>query len=155
MATEPDSRPWERLEQLAATGNSAQIEEYLRSLPAGEAVRAISRLSAENQKKTLMALAPADAAELLQESPQAQAAELIELLPPQSAAAIMAEMASHEKADLITTISAQEAEAILKEMGPEEAREARTLASYPRDEAGGLMITEFLSYRETALSGDV
>jgi magnesium transporter len=46
-------------------------------------------------------------------------------------------------------------QAILSEMAPDEAAEARRLASYSHDEAGGLMITEYLAYPESYTAGDV
>lgn len=48
----------------------------------------------------------------------------------------------------------QEAEAILAEMTPESAADARELIRYSRDMAGGLMVTEYLAFPETALVRD-
>src|SRR5688572_11530306 len=140
-----DLRPWDSLVEIAQSGDAQQLGAFIDSLPAAEAVRAISRLDSEDQSKVLTAMGPQRAAVLIEESPTPQAAELIEQLKPQEAAAIISELPSDEQADLITSLSAVDAEAILSEMGPDEAAEARKLASYAPDEAGGLMITEFLS----------
>lgn len=40
-------------------------------------------------------------------------------------------------------------------MDPEEARDARQLLSYSPDTAGGIMVTEFISYPEHAISDDL
>jgi len=155
MSNEPDPRPWDSLLEIARTGNAEQLEQFVDSLPAGEAARAMSRLDAEEQNKILTTLEPKQAAALIEECPPAQAAELIERLAPQDAAAILSKLPSDEQADLITTLSESEAEAILLEMGPEDAAEARKLASYRPDEAGGLMATEFLAVPETLTAGEV
>ena len=148
MSTESDPRPWEAIEQLAAGNNTAQLQAFIDSLAAGEAVRALTRLSGDVQRRVLMMLPAKRAAELLTETPHAEATVMMEHLPPEDAAAILAEMPSDEQADMITGLRAQEAESILHEMPAEEAAEARALASYASDEAGGLMITEYLAFRK-------
>ena len=155
MTTEPDPRPWDSLIDIAKKGDAQELGQYIESLPAAEAVRAISRLDGDEQSKVLTTIGPEKAAELIEECPQPQAAELIEQLQPRDAAAILSEMASDEKADMITSLSAAEAEAILQEMGTEEAEEARQLARYATEEAGGLMVTEFLSFPESFTAGHV
>jgi magnesium transporter len=55
-------------------------------------------------------------------------------------------MASDEKVDLLQEIEEPEAQAILEEMEEQEADELRNLIEFPPDVAGGLMMTEFLSY---------
>lgn len=155
MADEVDRKPWESLEQLAQSGDAAQLGQFIDSLPAGEAARAISRLDAEEQNKVLSTLAPEHAADLIEDLPQAQAADLIEQLQPQQAAAIITELPSDQQADLITTLNESDRDAILSEMGPDEAEAVKELAQYPADEAGGLMITEFLQFSESARVADV
>ena len=155
MSTESDPRPWEAIEQLAAGNNTAQLQAFIDSLPAGEAVRALTRLSGDVQRRVLMMLPAKRAAELLTETPHAEATVMMEQLPPEDAAAILAEMPSDEQADMITGLRAQEAESILHEMPAEEAAEARALASYASDEAGGLMITEYLAFPEMKTVGAV
>lgn len=155
MTTESDPRPWEAVEQLANAGDARQLQQFIDSLPPGESVRALTRLDTEAQRKVLIMLPPRRSAELLTEVPDVEATEMLEHLPPEDAAAILAEMPSDEQADLITGLSAEEAESILHEMSAEDAAEARTLASYKPDEAGGLMITEYLAYPELKTVGAV
>jgi magnesium transporter len=61
-------------------------------------------------------------------------------------------MAEVQAADLIEELPP--GEAILAAMDPHEARTARTLASYSPDVAGGLVITEFLTFPHATV-GDV
>ncbi|MCI0630894.1 MAG: magnesium transporter [Phycisphaerales bacterium] len=155
MPDQADPRPWEHLEHFAQSGDASGLQRYLSSLSSGEAARAVSRLDAQQQSRILTLLDPEQAAALIEECPQAEARELIEQLPPQEAAAILAEMPSDEQADLITALDPQDAEAILQEMGVDDAADARKLASYQSDEAGGLMVTEYLAFPETLPAGEV
>ncbi|MHC5007409.1 MAG: magnesium transporter [Planctomycetota bacterium] len=155
MADETETRPWEELEQIAATGTAEELEEFFEGLHPGEASRALAQLPGEDQTRVLTTLEPEDAADLIEDIPDAQALDLIEHIEPPEAAAIVSEMASNEQADLISALGVADAEAVLAEMDPEEASEAVRLAAYPPDTAGGLMVTEFLSYPHTTTVQDV
>lgn len=153
--SDEQARPWEELQQIVDAGDAQQLEEFIDNLPAGEAARAMSRMPEEDQARVLTSLGPEDAAELIQDFPEAQAADIIEQLPPAEAAEIINEMPSDGQADLLSALDDDDAEAVLAQMDPEEAHDARRLSSYPPDVAGGLMVTEFLSYPHTARVGDV
>ena len=148
-------RPWEELQEIIAGGDPEALEAFFKSLPAGEIARAISRLEDEDQTQLMQLLSPETAAELIEEVPDIQAAELIERLPPDEAAAIFHELESDHQADLLGDLSRGDAEAILAAMDPEEASQARQLAGYDPDTAGGLMITEFLQYADGQTVDDV
>jgi magnesium transporter len=150
-----DPRPWETMLEFAARGDAQAMEQFVSDLPVSEAARALSRLDAGDQRRVLSLLAPDRAAEIVAQSPQPQARELIQHLAPGDAAAILGEMPSAQKVDVIAGIDQHTVQAILREMAPEEAAEARRLARYEPDEAGGLMITEYLSYPEGYTAGHV
>lgn len=149
-----ETDPWDRLRELADASDSRGLETYFEALEPSEAVRAILRLDSDYQEKVLTNLAPADAADLIEDMPDEQAADIIENLEPEDAAEIVLEMQSDEQADLIADLDDEDAEAILQEMAPEEASEARNLASYADDVAGGLMITEYFSFEESVSVGE-
>lgn len=132
------------LEQVIAEKDPKAILEYLESLPWGDRIIAISRLGPDSQENLLLALTPTDAAELVEALPDETAVDLIERLPPDQAADIVEEMPSDQRADLVSSM--EEPEEILNRMDPEDAADTRALSSYQPDVAGGLMITEFLSY---------
>ncbi len=121
----------------------------------GDAARAFGRLDESERSRVLSAMPPEEAADVIEEMPESQAAEIIENLPPAEAAAIVSRMASDEQADVIRALGEQDAEAVLSKMNPQAAREARQLASYPPDTAGGVMVTEFLAYPHTTPVRDV
>jgi magnesium transporter len=99
---------------------------------------------------------PADAASgLLARIPDFQAADLVEEMAVPEAAAALQALPRAEQADILSDLARSDAEAILSAMEPEQAQEARALAVYPPDQAGGLMETEFLSYPKSCTAGDV
>ena len=148
MEQERIEYPWELLRQLLENADARPIEEFLDGLQWSERARAISRLSSEDQERLLTTLAPRDAADIVENLHEGQAADLIELLSPQEAATIVEELASDQQADLLGQMEHTSAEAILAQMDPGEAAEARTLREYKPNSAGGLMITEFVSFTE-------
>ncbi len=154
MANETETYPWERMRSLADSGDGASLETYLSSLEPREAVRAILRLEPDAQAKVLTTLSPAEAADLIEDVPDEQAADIIENMQPKDAAEIVNEMMSDEQADLLAELKEDNAQAILEEMEVEEAEEARELARYADDVAGGLMITEFFKFHEGVTAGE-
>ncbi len=148
-------RPWEKLHSLIDVGDAAVLLDFIDSMSPTETARAISRLNAENQGRLFELLSPEDAAEVIEDISDAQAADLIEELPPQQAAAILEELDSDHLVDLLGEMDEEDAAAILENMSPDEALEARQFLAYPADTAGGLMISEYLSYPAELTIGEV
>lgn len=152
----PDSqRPWEELELLVEESDTEQIESFLDTLLADETARAVTRLSEDAQDWLLSAISPESAADVVEQIPEVHAVDLIERLEPEAAAAIVHELPSDVQADLLGEMEPERAEAIYEVMAPAEAEEIRTLAQYEDDVAGGLMVTEFLVYPQTATVANV
>jgi magnesium transporter len=139
-------RPWENIQALIDAGDAVALFAYIDQMSPTETARAISRLSADNQGRLFQLLTPSDAAEIIEDISDAQAADLIEELPPEQAAAILEELDSDHLVDLLGEMDAEDAEAILEQMNPDDAHEARQFMAYPADTAGGLMISEYLSF---------
>ena len=146
---------WDQLHHLIAAGDIHATRKFLNELESDEILRVFSRLDKDDQQLLLSTLTPVEAAEIILEVPDEQAADLVELLPTKDAASILEEMESHEQADIVGDLAESDAEAILAEMDPAEAAEVRTLATYPDDEAGGLMVTEYVSFKEYAQVDEV
>jgi magnesium transporter len=150
--------PWELLEEMIDSGNAEALSTFLQLLAPEDTTYTISRLSEDRQTRMLSMLASVNAdfaADLMNHFSDEQAADMIEELEPVAAAAIVEEMDSDEKADLLSELDHEDAEAILVRMTPEEADEARALLKYGEDTAGGLMITEYLAYRDDQDVDDV
>ncbi len=145
----------ERLRQLLVESNAEGLEALLDGLSSGETVRSVSRLSAEDQVRLVTLLEPKNAADLVEQIPDAQAVDLIGQLTPQAAAAIVDHMPSDQQADLIGDLSRENAEAIVAAMQPDEARDVRLLGAYSDDVAGGLMVTEYLAFPRDSTVADL
>lgn len=144
-ATETTLKKLERLLQLEAT---EELISFIDGLNSHEIVYVMSHLNREDQTQLLTRLTPENAASLMEELPEQQAAEIVEDMRAADAAAILNEMPSDEQTDILWELESDEAEAILSLMDPEEAADVRRLIDFDPDTAGGLMVTEFLSFRE-------
>jgi magnesium transporter len=140
------AKPWETIEILILGDRAADLVEFLDQLSPSETARAISRLTPELQARLLKLLSPEEAAEVIEDIIEVQAAEMIEELPPDEAAAILEELDSDHVVDLLGEMDQENVTAIIDQMKPEDAREARQFLKYPEDTAGGIMISEVLSY---------
>jgi len=149
------NRPWEKLLDLLKTSNSDDVKTYIDSLKSEEVVRSMGRISNEDQRLLLSLLTPEDAADVMEDIPNAQAVSIIESMAAKDAAAIFNEMESDDQADILTELDPDDAEAIINIMEPEEAEDVKKLIQYDPDCAGGLMITEFLTFEENKTIDEV
>lgn len=155
MPDHPIRRSYDPLQAAIDAQDSQAISDFLSSTAPADARRSISQLSAADQAKLLESLTYEAAAGVVEDLPESQAAQMIERLSAVKAAAIVSELPSDEQADLISRLPEIEASAILDAMPAAYARGARKLLSYPSDSAGGLMVTEMLTYRDDQTVGDV
>ena len=139
-------QPWEVISELLQREELQALDRYLQTLPSSETVRAVFRLTPDEQEKLLTLLPPESAADLIDDVPDAQAAELLDNLEPGEAASIVNELDSDEAADVLAEMDREDVEEILSLMDADEAAEARQLIDFDPDSAGGLMMKEFLSY---------
>ena len=155
MTDNPTRRSYDPLQAAIDAQDSQAISDFLSSTAPADARRSISQLSAADQARLLESLTYEAAAGVVEDLPESQAAQMIERLSAVKAAAIVSELPSDEQADLISRLPEIEASAILDAMPAAYARGARKLLSYPSDSAGGLMVTEMLTYRDDQAVGDV
>lgn len=144
--SEHKKESFEDLREHIQAGDKALLIEFLDTIGSGEVARAISRLEEEERHQLFQVLGPEAGANLVNELPEEQAADLIEELPQQAAAELVEELDSDDQADILGAMEDEDAEEILQRMDPEDALEARQLMSYDPQTAGGLMMTEFLSF---------
>ncbi len=155
MTENPSRQSFDPLQAAIDAKDSQAISEFLYNIEPAEARHAVSQLSDSDQSKLLESLSYENAAELVEDLPEAQAARVLQRLSVEDAAAILSELPSDEQADVMARLPESGASAILNAMPAAEARSTRQLMAYPPESAGGLMITEFLSYREDLTVGDV
>ncbi len=81
-------------------------------------------------------------ADILQELPESEQAELLEQLDTERAADVLEEMDPDDAADLLGELDASRAEILLARMDPEDSEPVRRLLKHSPDTAGGLMTPE-------------
>lgn len=135
-----------RLIELEAT---QRFRAFLDLLEPGDVPYTVSRLSEDQRTAMFTLLSQADAdytASLMEHFEDEAAANIIENLPAEMAVEIVEEMDSDDRTDVLSELDHAEAEAILEQMDPESAAELREQLQYEADTAGGLMITEVVTY---------
>jgi len=140
-------QPWEQLSALIREKNSIQVAQFISDLSPSETARVISRLTNADQMLLFSLLSLEDAADVIEDIPEAQAADLVEEMSSEEAAAILEELPSDHLVDLLGEMDEKSSRAVLAKMDTEDAKEARLFLEYDKDCAGGLMISEFLSYK--------
>ncbi len=143
---EATDRPWVLLTEMLERQAGLEVEGLLSELSSPDLARCLDRLDAEQHSRVLELLGAEKSADLIEHLPEVQGGELLEHANAPTAAAIFEELPSDEQADLITSIEPEAASSILAAMEPGSAREVADLATYGRDTAGGLMVTEFIAY---------
>ena len=145
----------ELLGELIQSNNMAQIEAIFASSQPVEIARMISSLARPVQIRLLEMLGPEESAHLISKISGLGTANLVTQLPTTQAVSIVKEMSRDQQAHFLRTIGDDDAEAILDEIKPQKAEKIRKLMSYPENTAGGLMITEYLSFPEVMLVKEV
>jgi len=144
-----------KLREYLDAGDSQALAELVRGRPISDALRGFLRLGQEERQRVL-ALLPAEvAAELIDEAPTEIAADLVEKLHSTTAADIIDELDSDVRADVIGEMERADADAILAEMSVDDAADVRRLVSYGEETAGGLMLADAFSFRESDTVGAV
>lgn len=146
---------WELLRETLESGDEEQLRQVVADLPTAEATQALLHLDQSEQKDILVALHPADAADLIEEYPEQPALDLIETLSAGEAASILGEVESDVQADLLQEIDDDDVDEILAKMEPSAAADARALAQFAPDTAGGLMHPQVFRFSTGSTVADV
>ena len=147
---EPTKDSRETLTEAIEAGDGSRCASWYEAMDAEDSVYAIAQLTESQRSSLLRLLGPESAAEVLKLLPESQAIGAIEDLESHEAAGIIGEMPSADRADLVRAIDAEDAETILAHLDAPMVEDIRRLAAYDDDTAGSLMLTEYLSYPETA-----
>lgn len=155
MASDQQTEPWRALQRLIETDDASKIVEYLQDLPAGEISRVLSRLDAADQTRLLTIISPAATAHLLEGLPEPQAVALLNSAKPDLVVAVLHQLPSDERADLLAQLNEEHRRQVFLAMDPSFAAVSKQLSLYPASTAGGIMVTEFLAYRDSSNVADV
>ena len=155
MPDNPSRKSYDPLQAAFDANDSQAISDFLSTTEPADARRSISQLSEADQSKLLESLSLRGRGRARRRPAGIAGRSNDRAAVGRAGGAIVSELPSDEQADVISRLPEVEASAILDAMPADEARDARRLMSYPPDSAGGLMITEYLSYRDNLTVGDV
>lgn len=131
---------------LMKEGDQQAVLEFLDRVGTSERVFAFSRLGEADRAVLLLLMGPERAAALIHALPEPLAIDAFDVLEPAEAARIIEQMPSNEQADVIGELGEEDANVIIEHLSKEDAQDMQRLLAYPSDTAGGLMVTEYLSY---------
>ncbi len=143
------------LYSLLQTGNGPGIIAFLENLSPAEIACFITRLDQKDQTRLLELIGPEKSAIFISKISGLGAVGIVEGISPADAFPIVQEMGSDQQVRILRKLKEDDAESILQDIKPSKAKEIRQLMSYPENTAGGLMITEYLSYTSHMIINDV
>jgi magnesium transporter len=138
----------EFLEELIQSNAKAQIEAVFEDLPPVEMARMISSLNKADHIHLLELLGPEESASIISKISGLGAADMLAQLTSEQAAPIVNELPRQLQVNLLRRMRKNRASKILHAIKPHKVKKLERLMRYPENTAGGLMITEYLSYPE-------
>lgn len=137
------------VESLVDDGDFEASSLYLDKLESIEKTLVLARLPEAIRQSLIANTDSQHAASFIRHLPDAHAVDTVGSLDPAKAALILDELPKDEQADLVGELSKREQESIYLAMESNDAAEVRQLAQYEDEEAGGMMIVEFVSVKAT------
>jgi magnesium transporter len=136
---------WDNIE-LLASDQPMRLKvpsEKLEELHPADLAEIISDLSRHESDKFLETLDIETLADTLEEVEPEMQASLVEAMPDEKVADVLEEMAPDEAADLLAEIPEGRSQDLLNLMEHKDAEDLRKLLTYPDDDAGGIMTTDY------------
>ena len=134
------------IEDLIESQNRSGIDTVVDALPPIETARTFGRLGRRDRARFLELLRPERLADVVSKIFELGDISIIERFSPSKRASILRRMRSDEQVMMLRELKDEDVDAILKEIKPRHAKELRDSMGYAEDTAGGLMITEYLSF---------
>ena len=142
-------------DEVADYLDSRRVEwEALAGAAPGDAADVLEQLAEEDAAELLSELTAADAADVLEQISPELAAELVEDVSIEDLTAAVGEMTGEAAADLLLELDEEVTERVLARLDDESEREIRSLLVYPPDSAGGLMTTDIASLHFGLTAGE-
>ncbi len=136
------------LGELMQSNDTSQIEAVFEELPPIEMARMISSLNKADHIHLLELLGPEKSASIISKISGLGAANMVAQLTSEQAAPIVNELPRQLQVNLLRRMKKNRASEILHAIKPHKVKKIERLMRYPENTAGGLMITEYLSYPE-------
>ncbi len=134
--------------ELLESGQVEQADQLINSLSSPLRLLTLSRISTDHRGLLIEGVQTEEAADYLHDIPEAQALRLLENIEPARAALILGELPKDEQADLVGELSEALQQSILAEMPVENATEVRQLITYDDEEAGGIMLVDYVAVNQ-------
>jgi magnesium transporter len=144
-----------QVEALVESANIHEAEQLISQLEPSDRLMLLSRLPREIRRALFLGLDAEKAADYLHDIPEVQALRMLERIAPDKAACILEELPKDEQADFVGELTEQTQQSILAEMDSDGAKEVRELIEFSDDEAGGIMIVEFVAVPASSTVADV
>ena len=139
----------QELESLIEAEQFVKASELLDRVDSSERTMVLARLPEAARQTLIKNTDLLHAASFLHDLPEAHAVETVGSLNPAKAALILDELPKSEQADLVGELSTRDRESIYSAMENQTAEEIRQLTEYDDEEAGGMMIVQFVSVSAT------
>jgi len=143
------------LAAMIQLNDAAQIESALNELSPVETARLIADLDKADHIQLLEILGPEEFANIISKISGLGAVNMVAHLTSEQAAPIVNELPHQMQVSFLRRMTKNRASEILHDIGPHQAKKLEGLMRYPENTAGGLMITEYLSYPENMLVKEV
>ena len=143
------------LGELIQSNDTAQIEAVFEELPPVEVARMVSSLNKADHIHLLELLGPEKSAGIISKISGLGAANMVAQLTSEQAAPIVNELPRQLQVNILRRMKKSRVSEILHAIKPHKAEKIERLMRYPENTAGGLMITEYLSYPEDMLVKEV
>ena len=134
------------LQLLISERDGPGIETFLEHASPGQTAREMSRIDKSEKAILFEMLGPEKSAEIVTRIFNIEKGSTLDEISESQASPIIEEMETETQVRFIRNLEDGKAESILRGMESEKAEEIRQLARFPENTAGGMMITEFLSY---------
>src|SRR2546428_3734013 len=138
------------LQRLLRRGAINNIGKMLGRMHPADIAKLIVRLSSPKEKRTVFELVRGEArgGQVLSELDSGSIQQLLADIPPADVAWLLKELGSDDVTYILGVLPEEQSKEILTLMKTEDSAEIAGLLKYPKDTAGGIMTTEFLSLSE-------
>ncbi|MGD8522906.1 MAG: magnesium transporter [Desulfobacterales bacterium] len=143
------------LEEMIQSNDTAQVEAVFEQSSPVETARLVSSINKADNVRLIEMLGPEKSANIISKMSGLGAANMVAQLPSEQAAPIVDELPRQLQVNILRRLKKTKAGQILQAIKPHKVKKLKRLMRYPENTAGGLMITEYLSYPENMLVKEV
>jgi magnesium transporter len=137
-------------QRLLRRGAITNISKMLGKMHPADTAKLIEHLSSQNEKRTIFELVRGETlrGKVLSEMDPNDVSQVLTDIAPADVAMLLRDLGKDDVAYLLGVLPEEQAKEILKLMRTEDSSEIAEILKYPKDTAGGIMTTEFLSLPE-------